>query len=309
MRLAGRTREEFEGPGLLPGPFLSGFHEYTEYVDYLRESMGFDLRDVSWSAIATNPPSQFEIVGGSLGSGPTQASLGLCADCEPPSIETHLGTEYYSWGGDLELKVTRSLKPPVFDRLGRGGRIAVVDGLALRALETSAMRAMIETKRDASRSLIEYRPFGILADALDDWAVYVAFMSNQPVALADVVEQLPGAQQRDRDRIQEELTPGLLEPYVAFATRVGRDEQGAFWVLALYHDTGQSAEQNKPRLREQLLNGKSILTNTTFGEIFDIQQLDTEVRDNVLIARVRGDLRGSRWLAWYFGKDILLMHR
>ena len=59
-----------------------------------------------------------------------------CAECPEPEILEHAGIEFYSWGEELKLSIDRSLQPPAFDLLGRGSRIAVLDSLVLRTVET-----------------------------------------------------------------------------------------------------------------------------------------------------------------------------
>lgn len=71
------------------------------------------------------------------------------------------------------------LAPPAFDRLGMGGRIAVLDGFVFRTVGTAGMQNAIDTSVGRRDSLAGVDEFRLLAVGLDELNTYSGFLSDQ----------------------------------------------------------------------------------------------------------------------------------
>ena len=128
------------------------------------------------SILAGEPPYVLEVASGRIDPEATESSLSRCTECEEPEIHEHRGVEFYSWGDDLRPNLDKRLQPPVFDELGRGGRIAVLDSLVLRTLWTQGMRSLIDAYRNNRDSLADDPDLALAAGELQSLGVYSAIL-------------------------------------------------------------------------------------------------------------------------------------
>lgn len=104
----------------------------------------------------------------------TDSALESCSECPRPDRKEHGGIPFYAWGEDYKPDLTRSLNPPAFDQLGRGGRIAVQDCYVFRALGTGDMELLTDAHRDDTTSLADVEEFLLLASGMSELGDYTA---------------------------------------------------------------------------------------------------------------------------------------
>ena len=286
------------------GPFISGFKSIFETVS--RDYLGFDVRNVDQSVEAGQPPGVLEAVRGRFDPEGTDRALRECAECPPPDRTSHLGVAFYSWGEDYHVDLRRILEPPAFDRLGRGGRIAVQEGYVFRTLATDDMKALIEASLGRWRSLGDLEELRLLARAMASLGAYSTL-------LTDLTQRLEEAATMglDDEALRSLRESPSLRPYLAFATGVGQDAGGAYMALALVHVDAASAEQNVGLLRRRIEEATSLrFPGTPWAEIFDADSLEVSSDGRVLVAKLRrtGGRMGTSWLQFVMARDPLLLH-
>ena len=285
------------GPRLSVAPFISGFDEsgYSR-LDYGRH-LGFDIRNIDQSVAAGIPPGALEFVRGRFDPRATEDALQACSECPSPLRGKHGDVPFYSWEENLAIDIQRVLSPPAFDRLGRGGRVAVRDSHVYRTLKTTDMEALIDTSQGRAPSLADVGEFRHLAGGLTELGAYSAYLS-------DVTQEL--------DETPQALTLGdslVLRPYTAFATGVEIDDGGSYMALVMVHADEGDAEENLGLLRRRIEGTSSSVTGKPWSEAFDVDILDARSEGRVLLARLRrfGDI-GYDWINFIFHRDPLLLH-
>ena len=93
------------------------------------------------------------------------------------------GIKFYSWGEDLAVDIKKIYAPPAFDRLGRGGRIAVLDEYVFRTLETRGMKRLIDVSLGRRDSLADVDEFRLLATGLDELNAYSGLLTDMTQGL------------------------------------------------------------------------------------------------------------------------------
>ena len=179
--------------------------------------------------------------------------LAACAECPEPERLEHDGIEFYSWGEDLIPDLPKRLLPPAFDPLGRGGRIAVLDSLVLRSIETEGMKGLIDSYLDNRDSLADDPSMALAAVTLDGLGVYSGLIFGdveelEAPELCDLLpDQCPDAEQLEKIRSSLGMAPVEsrgLEKYILLGTGVGHDEDGLYTVLAFVYENEDVAERN-----------------------------------------------------------------
>jgi len=77
-----------------------------------------------------------------------------------PEVEEYRGVPLLIWDGDFEMDSERSLVPPVYDELGRGARLAFLEGIILYTLWTDGLREMRRPERLLTSGCGGLRPPG-----------------------------------------------------------------------------------------------------------------------------------------------------
>ena len=293
-------------------PFISGYNREAIQIlgTGMSEYLAFDARNVDQSAVAGMPPGQLGVMLGDFDPTATDAALENCAasvpDCEPPLRQSHEGTNLYSWGEEGQ-DFTRILAPPAYDRLGRGGRIAVQDSHVFYTVETPGMEGLIEASLGRRASLLDVPSFRLLAEAMAQLGAYASFLSDQTLSMEDAItEILSNVSREERERIRAQLaaTPALRR-YLAFATGGGIDEDGPYMALALVHSDAETAEENVTLLLRRINEADSFYTRQPWAQMVDKTKVRTE--GLVLFAKLHGRIARA-WLEIVFRRDSLLFH-
>jgi hypothetical protein len=199
-----------------------------------RDEIGVDPADIAQSIETGEPPETYHVVRGSFDAGTVDEAVrsdpGFSDLLEEQS---HGEVSFYSWGEDFEQHLERN--SPVHT-LGRGGRLALYDGLLFWSFWTGGMAGMIDAATGTTSSLADREDFGALAARFDALGVYWVQMTAQP----DVAEGVAGQ---------------LLAPYVAIGAGGGADDDGAFLAIVVAHADSAAAEENVVRLRQWIEEG------------------------------------------------------
>ncbi|MDA1129233.1 MAG: hypothetical protein O2913_11130 [Chloroflexi bacterium] len=197
-------------------------------------------------------------------------------------------------------------KPPAFDHLGRGGRIAVSSDYVYRTIETPGMKALIDSRAGDVPSLADVDEFRLLGQAMSKLGAYAAFFSDQTHKVRSVPDDTPTmATSPDiREKLIAEIgNSSLLLPYLAFSTGVGRDDTGEYLALALVHSDAEAADENARRLE------KRVRENADLQLWFDgMEEYTSSVEGRVLSVMIRGDGPASTWKSIAFAILPLIPH-
>ena len=287
--------------GLAPGPWISGYNKYAigsvqmkGFVDttvaQLEEArhLGFGIGDVNQSIMAGIPPYILEAATGRIDAKATDRALAACAECPDAEIREHRGVRFYGWGADEEVDISMSLHPPAYDFLGRGGRIAMLDSLVLRTIDTPGMRSLIDAYRDEGDSLANAPDFALAAGILDALDVYSALLVGN-------VEDLgfPG-----------DLGAGGADAtYTLLGTGVGNDEDGLYTVLVFVYESEDVARSKVEVFQEWLPEARSVVGGRPWTEFFPASEFWNDGR--ALVARLRTE-HAHIWNSMVFNRENLL---
>ena len=178
------------------------------------------------------------------------------------------------------------------------------------------MRALIDARQGAARSLAEVDEFRSIAQSLDRAGAYSAIITDD-VGLLDFDARIEAeisalgyaASSEEAQRIRAAYGDAtLLRPYSAFGVGAGMEGGEQFMVLVLAHDDAESASRNEELLESQLRIGLSVFTGTTWAEIFNIDDIDSRVTGNMLTAKVTGFFGSTRWIDWHYVNDGFLLY-
>ena len=286
--------------------FFDPFSPYRNFTAENLQHLAFDVRSMDQSIVALALPVTLEVVRGRFDPQATDKALESCSECEPHSREEYGGVSYYSWGGDYAVNLQLRFAPPAFDRLGRGGRIAVLDEYVFRTLGTSDMEALIDASLNEGASLADVEEFRLLAGGMSRLGAYAMLLSDD-VEDYDI-DHVPADSILTLKQVQELRRELLgrgpwLRPYEAFATGAGKDEKGHYMALVLVHADDASAEENVGLLRRIIEEKRSIVTGDLWSD--DIERLEIHTEGRALLAKLRGRF-ASKWLQWVQVRDILI---
>ena len=269
------------------GPWLSGYHPQATVRDD-KEFLRFDIGNVDGSIWAEDLPRTYEVLTGRFDPDAAGRLLSACAVCPEPEILEHGGIRFYSWGEGLELYLERRLQPPAFDAQGRGGGIAVLDSLVLRTVEPEGMRHLIDTHLDNRDSLADDPDLALAAGALEGLGVYSGLL------FGDVAELGMASPEESRGR----------DEYILLGTGVGHDEDGFYTVLVFVYENEDVAERNVGVFRKILGEGRSLITNEPWNEVFSKTEVWNDKR--ALIAKLRTEHRRI-YLSMVINRDSLIL--
>ena len=203
--------------GMRVGPWISGFSGHAPSPFENREHLAFSIRNVDQSIMTGTPPGVLEVIKGTFDPEATDRAINRCSECPPPDREEHRGMEFYSWGRDLAASLPDRMRPPAFDQLGRGGRIAVLDSFVFRTVETPGMRSLISTYLGMEESLGDDPDMSLAARKMDELELYSGLIMGNVewLSLEGVLENAcaeAAATQTDCDQLKARMEEtGVLD--------------------------------------------------------------------------------------------------
>jgi hypothetical protein len=257
----GDTQAPVRRPIIFGGvDWLSGFlRGYIQVTNSTRPYLGFDSRDVDQVVYTGNGVDQslvgFEVVVGGIRAGVAEGLLALCEECVPHEVASYAGKEFFTWGKDASISNDDRLAAPAHDQFGRGGRILVEDGFAIRALYKGAMKDAIDVVSGDSTTGIDDENYVLAVRAMDEAGVISMTVTSQSFRENDVIEAFGdrGRLTFDVERLFNLTTPPPA--YEIVSTGIGSDEDGLFGVIALVFKDRKTAKLGADALKDRLDNG------------------------------------------------------
>ncbi len=284
------------------GPWLSGYNPDAGDLVGKETYLRFDIGNVDASIWAEDPPRTLEVMTGRFDPEDTGRWLAACAECPEPETLEHGGVAFYSWGEDLALDLPKRLQPPAFDPVGRGGRIAVLDSLVLRTIETEGMRNLIDAYLDSRDSLADDPDVALAAGALDGLGVYSALLVGYMEPRSFLSDEEQAQLERTRKALGMEA-PDDPDEYAVVGTGIGNDEDGLYTVLVYVYEDEDTATRNVEKLQELLATGRSLVADKPWTEYFPASEVWTEGK--ALIAKLRTE-SPLKWLSLVANQENLL---
>ena len=294
--------------------FFSPYNPFAFIRDNL-QNLAFDVRNTDQSIVAGHGKQiKMDVVRGRFDPEATDKALGTCSQCPPPGRHEHRGIHFYSWGEDYAEDPAIRFAPPAFDRLGRGGRVAVLDEYVFHTFGTSEMKALIDARLNEMPSLAGVEEFRLLADGMSQLGAYVMLLTDGSNGYDMSLEAIAKSLFRDGDGIPTqsvsekqkrslaEAGGPLLRPFGAYATGAGIDEDGPYMALAIVHSDDGSAEKNVGLLRSKIEEGTSVFAGEQWSEYINTDTSEIRAEGRVLTAKLRGDIFHS-WIRWLNNRD------
>jgi hypothetical protein len=263
------------------------------YLDYLHLS----LADVDLIAEAGVPPDRTFVAGGRFDADAATETLRECSSCfEPTDKYEHDGVSYLGWGVERRQNLRERLSPPMYDNLGRGGRLFITNEIAIRTPTDALMRATLDAGVLNDRSsLADREDFELAAEALDREGVWFALITTSTLGprlweeiggfLLDYVDDPDEA-----ERLEEQWNPGpdapVLREHQLFAAGAVSDGQDNYLVVVLVHEDAADAEASVDLLRRRIDELPSATSGEPWRDIITSADIDTNGR--VLVARLHG---------------------
>jgi hypothetical protein len=265
----------------MPTLFSIGLRDYSD--EEWKQTLGFIQNDVeqSVSAYRSMPVDYYEAVRGNLSPEKIDNAVKSGPMNEILEVVPYAGHEFYSWGTDRDMNLSKKsgVRP-----LGRGMRLGVIDDFIFWTSITDSMKEMIDSYEDNIQSLADLETYRLLAGGLTEFDTFTAFFCSESQSQSrfrdiykDIIEK-PGEGEgmRIRQMYAEQLQREVyLKPYQAFATGAGLDEKGYYLAIVLLNTDKQTARDNVAALEKQIGSSK-----TTGGkawlEMIDSMEIQSE---------------------------------
>ena len=263
----------------------------TQYSDEeWRETFGFTINDVTESIMAGNiPPDEYQAVRGNF----TVEDIRYAAMNGPLNeymeVKQYGGYEYYSWGEDRGIHMVWRSN---VRNLGRGHRLAYVDGFALWLIWTEGLEDMIDAYEGNIPSLADNEDYKLLAVELEKMNTDTALFSAKTMSITEfreifreILEKLE--QEGYDEQLEAFENEPLLKPFSSFVTGAGQDERGSYLVIILLNEDEETAKENSDllerRLKESIMypyitNPSNDFKKWTDNEAVDGMEIDSEGR-------------------------------
>ncbi len=257
-------------------------------------ALGISILDVDqW--VMSGDALQVHAIRGSFDLDGIQETLEACTECPPPATEEYRGWPVYGWGDDFEHDIPRRFQPPLFDHLGRGGRLALSPELIARTLSTDNARAIVDAY-EGDGSLADddaYRSAVAGLEGMGALALSISIMTRGN----DFAPPSLGLQEiwtvREGDTV--------LVPYELWGIGPGWDE-GPYTAVVLVHGSEEDAEENGRRFADRVASTRMLEDGAVDGTPMNfsdhVTDIDVTVDGRVLRARIDGYAMGPNEVMW-----------
>ncbi|MCI0776211.1 MAG: hypothetical protein J4N97_10855 [Chloroflexi bacterium] len=231
------------------------------------------------------PFTSYDVALGDFSGSATLAAIAAC-DCEQPEIREYSGVEYYAWGeGDGIGELRERHKRPMFDHIGRGPHLLVLDGEAYYSIRDGVIDEHVDVIQGKKSSLADVEDIVIAVQLVSSLGLTSEIVVRDfGFTLKQTFEGLRGQES------EEEIVGGvpLLLPMELVATSVGYDGNRMFTGLAILHDSSSSAEENVERLlaRFEVAVSTSYLAKPERTWAYLTDRIEIQTSDRFLIARL-----------------------
>jgi len=276
---------------MYPKPFYGHSPESRRY-DYsdeeLKQTLGFVSTDVDQKVYAgTGSQDYYQAVRGRFSREDIDNAVKTGPMNDILEVASYQGHEFYSWGGDHEINLSRrsNIRP-----LGIGFRLALVDDYLFWVAWTDGIKEMIDSYEGNIKSLADIEDYKLLSQAIEEYAVDCAFFSTESRSQSHVREVVEETSDVIGQIIEEIDNVILLKPYQSLATGAGIDEDGFYLVIALLNTNEEVAEENATLLEQRINEAMkfSSFYNKRLSEL--IESMEIENKGRLTLAKLRGDV-------------------
>ena len=267
-----------------------------------KTTLGFTIDDVTASVYASaGPPYEYQAVQGTF----TREDIEYAAKNGPLhehcEIDSWGGYEYYRWGEDMSIHMDwRSNVRP----LGRGCRLAYIDGCAFWIPWTDGIEEMIDAYKGNIPSLADRADYQLLAAELEKQDTVTAFFSSNTLSIAEFKDMfrtnLEEMEQQGYDKQLEAFeNEPLLKHFTSFAAGAGEDAQGTYMVIVLMNPDESTAKANAGLL-ERRINESQVMPQVknidpeenpmTWMDTGRIENIEVTSQGTLTIAKLYGSI-------------------
>jgi len=285
-------------PVLGGASFITGWGQYAQSGLIQEKYLGYDFTSLDVEILAGTPPNEVVAAIGRYDPQATRDALSHQGEwpswaVEAYSIEEYRGVTIHSWGEGMETHLTDRFAPPHIDMLGRAMPLAVTDKYLFYAATVETMKLMIDASQGKTESLADLPEFASIADGLFELNAYQALIGLEFLA--------------NGDPDYEGTYPGpRLKKFLTFGSGIGKDEDGIYAAIVLYHESPDDAQANISLLEQRIADTNSIYDDTPWSE--KISNTEIRVDEKVLLAKLYTDSI-ILWQAWFYMREPLLLHQ
>jgi hypothetical protein len=212
-------------------------------------------------------------------------------------IVSYQGQQYYSWGGDNEINLSRrsTLRP-----LGLGYRLALLNNYLFWIQTTDGMKEIIDTYNKDVASLADKPDYQLLAAAMDDLDTTNTFFSSESQSLSSIRTwrtQTPDQFVNGQDQRFFTATDGstLLKPFPAYAVGAGIDEKGSYMAIVLLNADNNTASKNAQLLATRISKYQSVWQGLKWADL--IENTKIESQGKLTVAKLYGPI-AANWTSF-----------
>ncbi len=283
------------------GSDITGYGRYAVTGTINDKYVGYSFTNIDAEIQAGAPPANVVAAIGRFD--PQATSDALSNQDEWPdwaiyayTTEKYNGVTVHSWGDGLNTHINPSLAvmiaPPHIDMLGRARPLAITPEYLFYSYSLENVKSMIDSSKDDIESLADLSEFAEITDKLLDFNVYSAVMGVESMVNGD--PEYPGTYPGPR-----------LKYFNTFGSAPGKDENGTYMLLILYHKNHEDAEVNVSLLEERINNTDIIGIEIPWTDF--ITETDIRAEGNLLVAKLYTEGHGLMY-NWVYGRDPLLIH-
>lgn len=268
-----------------PTSYLSSEPDYQD--------LGLGVRDVDFSVIAGEQPKELGIVQGNYDPQRTAAALAAC-QCDQPKKISYSSTTFDRWGPDLQGDLHKRLQPPLYDQLGRGGRLSVGNGYALYALWDQGIESLIDAYSGRTTTLGDSPDYQLAARGLAALGAFEGAFSARDFGVGAVCKNAKPCASLTAMATSEPL----LEPFAVAALGLVQDDAThSHLALVLVQKTPAEAQANA-----KLLAARFQVQSATNHMQFGVSRLEVSTDGRTILANlytdsgVAGGLAPQLWI-------------
>jgi hypothetical protein len=213
--------------------------------------------------------------------------------------------EFFSWGRDSERNLSNRFAPPLFDGAGIGGRLAVDDSVAWRALRTEGMETLLDAAAGEAPSLSESADYVELLRLMMDHNAISIFMSSETVSRADGLDEFAeamfpgivtyaqayGFTDEQMQALVDRVTGGTFPPpFDTYAVASAHDEDGFHTIVAYIYPSEELALAAQPKVEQRFSEAQLVKTAASISELYSPV---VTVGGRTVLVRLNGDAADS----------------
>jgi hypothetical protein len=294
------------------GSFITGYGRFASTPLIRKEYVGYDITCIDAEIQFGQPPTDGVAAIGRFDPQATEEALSHQGEWPSWAVadyttEDYHGVTIHSWGDGLSIRLATRLMPPHVDELGRAKPLAVTDKYLFYAASVEMTKLMIDASQNQYSSLADLPEYAAIADGLAELQAYAAMAGSGDIANLCLSMLETGPNQLSETE-REILMNGLgtpLKNFLTLGSGIGRDENGTYVAMVLYHENSDNAIQNVSLLKQRIASVKSLGSGEFWNSI--ITGTDIKTEGNTLLAKLYTSSIGL-WTNWLYNYDNLLFH-